>query len=306
MVGRIGGRDTAVGMAYSPYAEALVTEQPGLVDYVEMPFEQLVATPQAAEIGDRVALVLHCASLSLAGNVPPAPETVARLEHWIEATRTPWLGEHLAYVRADGVLREVAEHPAFATGTAAGEPFNVGYTVSPQLSEAVLDRVAEARAGWQERLGLPLLLENGPIYFDMPGSTMSQLAFIDALCARADSQLLLLDLAHFAISCHNLRLDPFAALERLPLERVVEVHVSGTRHQSGLHWDDHTEPAPQIVFDLLERLLRRVVPRAVTLEYNWDARFPRDILSRDIGRVRRLLADRPARNAWTPIALTRS
>ena len=306
-VGRIGGRDAAVGIAYSPYAESLVVQEPGLIDYVEIPFEQLVATPAAIAVADHVPVVLHCASLSVAGNAAPSADLVEQLERWIERTRTPWLGEHLAYVRADGVFRELAEHPALL-GDAASGPFNVGYTVSPQLSEPILERVVNAGAHWRERLALPLLLENGPMYFSMPGSTMTQFDFIRAMCARSDSMLLLLDLAHFTITCENLMLDPFDALESLPLERVVEVHVSGARYQSGVFWDDHTEPAAPIVFELLARLLQRVRPRAVTLEYNWDVRFPREVVRRDAARVRQLLADAECRTptSWMPTELTRS
>lgn len=302
---RVGGRDAAVGIAYGAYAEALVAQEPGLVNYVEIPFEQLVATPSAIGVAERVPVVLHCASLSLAGNVPPSADLVAELERWIRRSGTPWLGEHLAYVRADGPFRELAEHPAL-TGAASG-PFNVGYTVSPQLSPAVLQRVAGASEHWRERLGLPLLLENGPHYFAMPGSTLSQLDFVRALCERSPDALLLLDLAHFAITCENLQLEPFTALASLPLERVVEVHVSGARRQSGVAWDDHTEPASPLVFALLAHLLERVLPRAVTLEYNWDAHFPREVVRRDAARVRTLLAAAECRpSSWTPIELTRS
>jgi uncharacterized protein len=303
-----GSTSTAVGLAYSPYAEALIGEAPGLVDFVEIAFEQLAGTPNVAELGRHVPIVLHCASLSLAGNVPPAAETADELARWIAVTKTPWLGEHLAYVRADGVFRELAEHAAFAAGSAPIAPFNVGYTVSPQLSDGVLERVAAAVGAWTRRFGLPVLLENGPVYFTMPGSTMSQFAFLRALCARSEDVLLLLDLAHLWATCRNTGADPFDALDSLPLERVVEVHLSGAREQSGVAWDDHVEPAPPVVFELLERLLARTTPRAVTIEYNWDAGFPLEIVERDVGRARSLIAAAANRSepTWKPIALTPS
>ena len=284
----------AVGIAHSDYALALVKAEPTLLDFVEVPFEQLVAAPRAAEISAYAPVVLHCASLSMAGNAEPEPAVVDLLAHWIAETGTPWLGEHLAYVRADGLWRELAEHTAFApAGQAAdaerpGGPgcFNVGYTVSPQLSEPILERVAAANAAWESRLGLPVLLENGPMYFSMPGSTFSQAGFLSALCAASPERRLLLDLAHLACTCANMRLEPTETLDALPLERVVEVHISGAGRQSGVMWDDHTRPASPLVFELLERLLARVMPRAVTLEYNWDGAFPLSALRADVARVR--------------------
>lgn len=67
------GADTAVGLSYSSFAERFVAQRPGCVDFVEIPFEQLVHTPLAVGLGGEVPLLLHCASLSLAGNSPPRP-----------------------------------------------------------------------------------------------------------------------------------------------------------------------------------------------------------------------------------------
>lgn len=288
-----GGR-TAVGLSYSAFAQRVVSEQSELIDFVEIPFEQLVHTPEAIRLRESVPLLLHCASLSIAGNSPPAPSLVSRLRECIEDTATPWLGEHLAYVRADGVWREVAEHPALLAGglspDIAAVPFNVGYTVSPQMSGPILDRVLERTLEWRKELKLPVLLENGPIYFPMPGSTMSQLEFIGSLCSRSKDVLLLLDLAHLAITCRNFDLNPDAVLDALPLDRVVEVHLSGISEQADAAWDDHSDAAPAMVFNLLDRLLRRTRPQAITLEYNWDNDFPSDILRRDLDRVRDLVS----------------
>ncbi len=297
--------ETAIGIAHSDYANELIVNEPGLVDFVEIPYEQLVRVPRAIDIKEHVPVILHCASLSLAGNVAPDQTTANQLAHWVDVSETPWLGEHLAYVRADGVFRDIAGHEAFcdplgrngANGSPStpsapdrnGAPFNVGYTVNPQFSEPILNRVIANTVYWEQRLGVPVLLENGPMYFSMPGSTMSQSEFICALCMRQQALSLLLDLSHFAITCSNLELDPLEALDALPLERVVEVHLSGAREQEGLVWDDHSLPAPAIVFELLAHLLRRIKPRAVTFEYNWDASFPRDILRRDIERTRILV-----------------
>ncbi|HEV7878740.1 DUF692 family multinuclear iron-containing protein [Bradyrhizobium sp.] len=289
---RVFGARTAIGLSYSAFAEKVVAEGTERIDFVEIPFEQLIHTPEAIKLRDKVPLLLHCASLSIAGNLPPPPALVERLLECIDQTGTPWLGEHLAYVRADGIWREVAEHPALLAGTDAdgpsAMPFNVGYTVSPQLSDPILERVLGNTLDWRQQLGLPVLLENGPMYFQMPGSTMSQSEFIQELCARSDSVLLLLDLSHLAITSANIQLDPHALLDSLPLDRVVEVHLSGMSVQSGVTWDDHSGGAPPAVFALLERLLREAKPRAITLEYNWDHDFPLDILHRDLERVRDL------------------
>ena len=83
--------------------------------------------------------------------------------------------------------------------------------------------------------------------------------------------------------------DATKEIGRLPLERVVEIHISGLNKQSGVVWDDHATPAPAAVFDLLERVMQRARPRALTLEYNWSPNFPQAILKAHLERVRRMV-----------------
>src|SRR5262249_20783504 len=102
---------------------------------------------------------------------------------------------------------------------------------------------------------------------------------------------LLLDVTHLLIAATNLGFDASDALERLPLDRVVEIHLSGVGMQSGLAWDDHARPAPESGFALLDQALDRARPRAITFEYNWATNFPEMLLAEQISRVRERLAE---------------
>ena len=268
--GRVAGLETAVGMAYSGQALRVLHENPELCDYVEVPVEQVARDPEALAIKEHVPIVLHCATLSIASSTDPVADVVDGISRMITETASPWLGEYLAFHRE-------------------GE-WDMGFTISPQFSHEVLDRVTSAVEKWSREQACPLVLENGPIYLDLPGAEMSQVQFIHALFESAPSAFLLLDLSHLLITCRNLSLDPVATLDALPLERVVEVHVSGLREEGGLWWDDHARPVPDEEFELLRRLLGDCRPRAITLEYNWDPRFPTEVLLRDFGRVRELVA----------------
>ena len=268
---------THVGLAHGPGVLEAIDANPGLVDYVEIPFEQLRHTSTLASIQETIPLVLHCASMSVAGFVPPTESTLEAIGREAGRTGTPWIGEHLAFVTADPL--EGGD----------GSPTNLTYTVCPQLSEEVVERACDNVAALARRFPVPLILENSPQYFPIPGSTMSMVEFIDAVLARCDAGLLL-DLTHFAITMHNMRGDAVREIERLPLERVVEIHVSGLNVQSGIAWDNHAIPAPPLVFELLARVLARVRPRAITFEYNWSPDFPRRVLRAQLERARSLLA----------------
>jgi len=270
---------TSIGLAYGPSTHEFIDANPGLVDYVEIPFEQLRHSPGSASIQEVIPVILHCASMSVAGFVPPTEATLDAIEREAERTRTPWIGEHLAFITADGLKTEAGN---------ANPPTSLTYTVCPQLSEEIVQRVVDNIASLQPRFGAPLILENSPQYFEVPGSTMPMVDFIGEVLSRCDVGLLL-DLSHFLITMLNTGADAATEIGRLPLERIVEIHISGLNVQSGVVWDDHATPAPPLVFELLKRVLERAHPRAITLEYNWSPTFPEAILKTHIGRVRQAL-----------------
>lgn len=268
-----------IGLAYGPGVAEFFDGFSAAVDYVEVPFEQLRHSPGLiAELQEIAPVYLHCASLSLAGFVEPAFETVSAVAAMASALHTPWIGEHLAFISA-AALDDAASKPAHT----------LSYTICPQLSMEVVERVAANITALQPQLPAPLILENPPQYFTVPGSTMSMSEFVAAVLERSEADLLL-DLTHFLITSLNMGADPIQDLERLPLERVVEVHISGLGRQSGVYWDDHSVLAPPDIFDLLERTLKRARPKALTFEYNWAPRLPLQLVLAQMNNARELLA----------------
>lgn len=280
---------TAIGLAYSPGVVRFVEEFPGQIDYVEVPYEQLRHTPNVALLQEQIPLVLHCASMSVAGDAPPSESTLNEIQYWAERTRTPWIGEHLAYMSAKPILTaadQLADQPVAAD---EGAPVSLHYTVCPQLDQKTLDRAIGNVRSLQKRFSTPILLENSPQYFEIPRSTMSLMDFIRGFFAGTENGLLL-DLTHFVVSSRNTGYDYHKEIQTLPLERVVEIHVSGFSVQSGVAWDDHAIPATLEVFELLDVVLERARPRAITFEYNWDTNFSQQILLNHIQRVRDKIA----------------
>src|SRR4030095_16222771 len=90
-----------IGMAYSNYTPRFLREHPNVIDYVEVPFELLCFDSSVLQISTFTSIVLHCASMSIAGSVLPTKQTVTAVQDWIHRTRTPWLGEHLSFIVAE-------------------------------------------------------------------------------------------------------------------------------------------------------------------------------------------------------------
>ena len=85
--------------------------------------------------------------------------------------------------------------------------------------------------------------------------------------------------------------DPRHEIRKLPLEQLVEIHVSGCDMQEGIVWDDHASFADETVFELLDLVLRSATPpKAITFEYNWEPYLPDRILSDQIARVKEMVS----------------
>jgi uncharacterized protein (UPF0276 family) len=247
-----------IGLALGPGVPQIIDHNPGLIDYVELPFELLRHDPSAIKAEALAPIVLHCASMSIAGFVPPSDDTLGAIAALAERTNTPWIGEHLAFMSADPLRQGAALH----------EPTTLTYTVCPQLSEEVLQHACNNITQLQARFAMPLIVENSPQYFEVPGSTMSIVDFTAEVHRRCKVGMLL-DLTHFLISARNMGFDPNLEVRRLPLENLVEMHVSGMDVQSGTAWDDHAGLADESTFELMRTVLQRARPRAITFEYNW-------------------------------------
>ena len=272
-------RHVAIGMAQGPGLASFVAHHPQLLDYVELPFELLRHDPSAIQAEQLAPLVLHCASMSIGGFVPPSAATLDAIAAQAERTGTPWIGEHLAFMSADPL-----------PGGALHDPTTLTYTVCPQLSEEVLDHACDNIARMQARFAVPLIVENSPQYFSIPGSTMSIIDFVAEFHRRSNVGMLL-DLTHFRISAMNMNFDPRREILRLPLDKLVEVHVSGFDIQEDTAWDDHAGVADEETFELLGLVLDRARPRAITFEYNWAPDLDQEIIVEQIINVRSMCRD---------------
>jgi hypothetical protein len=270
---------TSLGLAHGPGILDFMDRNPGYVDYIEMPFEQLRHNPGLASVQEVAPVVLHCASMSVAGFIPPSQETTDAISQESARTQTPWIGEHLAFVSADGISEEADRDTA---------PTNLTYTIAPQLSEEAVERVAINLSSLRPKFSAPIILENSPQYFPIPGSTMGMADFVAMVSSQCDVDLLL-DLSHFMITSINTKVDASKEIEKLPLERVVEIHLSGMNLQDGIVWDDHAVPAPPEMFDLLAQVAKRARPRALTMEYNWES-LPHPVIVSHLERARNILA----------------
>jgi len=93
-----------------------------------------------------------------------------------------------------------------------------------------------------------------------------------------------LDVAHARVSAAVLGVDVYDYLSDLPLNRVVQIHVSGPRMRDGRLVDVH-EALQETDYALLDFVLERTQPQVVTLEYIRE----REALREQLFRLRSIL-----------------
>jgi uncharacterized protein (UPF0276 family) len=260
--------DLGVGIGWRPEIAGVVAELPHL-RFCEVVAESIhtdapLSGPLATLRARGVTVVPHGVRLSLGGAEPVAPKLVARLAACAKLLESPLVSEHIAFVRAGGI--------------------EAGHLLPIPRTKASLGVLAENYARTVDGLdGVPLALEPIATLFDWPDDEYDEADFLNALLDRTDA-LLLLDVANVYANALNRGQDAVALLDRLPLERVVYVHVAGGRLHEGLYHDTHTDPVPPPVLDLVTALSERVRPAGWLLERDGDYP-PADVLRGELAAI---------------------
>jgi uncharacterized protein (UPF0276 family) len=205
-----------------------------------------------AAAAERWPAVPHSVSLSIGGPDPldaPLLEAVAGLCRQLQA---PFYSDHLCYSTVNGgQLHDLLPLP-----------------FTHEAAAHVVGRVAEVQA----RLEVPLVLENATFYAHMPGAEMDEAAFLCTVLEAADCGLLL-DVNNVYVNSRNHGFDPVAFIDRLPLQRVRQLHLAGHTIEDEAIIDTHIGPIIEPVWELYRYTLARAGRMIPTL-IEWDQEIP--------------------------------
>jgi uncharacterized protein len=202
-------------------------------------------------IAERYPVVLHGVSMSIGSTDPLDMAYLQRLRRLADEIGARWVSDHLCWT---GVLGR-----------------NSHDLLPLPLNEAVLAHVAARVRRVQDVLGRPLVLENPSTYLRFRDSTLDEPEFLRALCEATDCRLLL-DVNNVHVSCFNAGTDPQDYLDRVPFERVVQLHLAGHQHCGTHIVDTHDQPVCDDVWSLFRTAWRRTGGVATLVE--WDGDVP--------------------------------
>jgi len=213
---------------------------------------------------ERYPLVTHGLTLGFGAVEPFEATYVGALKSFLHRIGAPWHSEHLCFTGTDGVvLHDLMPLPR-----------------TRQAVDTAVARIVELR----DRLELPIAIENISYYADVGQPELGDQPFLLEVLERADAKLLL-DVNNVFVNSQNHGFDPRAYIDRIPVERVVQLHVAGHFvRPDQLLIDTHGEPVRQEVYDLLDYTLRRTGPVPVLLERDQNFRGFDELLE----EVRRL------------------
>lgn len=201
---------------------------------------------------ERWPIVCHGVSLDLGGTAPLDREYLRRLKQLADDVDSPWVSDHLCFTGVAGV--------------ALNELLPI-----PRTEEAVRHVARRVRQA-SETLERPFLVENVSSYLDpSPAGSMDEAAFACAVTEEADCGLLL-DLNNVYVNGVNFGFDAGEMLSRMPLHRVVQLHLAGPELRGKLLLDTHGAPIRDEVFDLARHAIRRIGPTSALVE--WDNNLP--------------------------------
>jgi uncharacterized protein len=286
-----------------PYIAGLPPDlyQSDIVDFVEVTPETIC---RQRAIGQSITMDIVPDQLNR------ARETCAQLPmvvHGVELSIGSACGWNVAYLEMLDLFQRNwpfvwhSEHLGFQTvQSGTGLVLEVGVPLPVPPTKEAVDLISERSTEICRRYEVPFLLENPAYYIsELPSDPEigDDIGLIDAIMKRSGCYLLL-DLHNVYCNSLNHGLSPFAILDRVPLDRVVEIHVAGGASKDGFWMDGHNGPVPEPVWELLECALSRA-PNVAGVVFEMLDEFAEtfgvDAIEKELRRAREIWARRRTR-----------
>lgn len=273
MLPRTSPTGVGLGLRLKLARELLSTEQ-SAASFLEIaPENYLHVGGERARVLDAVRerwpVVCHGLAGDLAGSAPLDREFLDDLRAFLERVGAHWYSDHLCLTHvAGGEFHDLIPLP-----------------FSVEAGRRAAKRIRDVR----DHLQLPMAVENISAYARMPGGDMDEPDFVRFVVEESDA-LLLLDVNNVYVNAVNFGFDPRDYIMRLPLERVVQIHIAGhTEERPGLLIDTHGAPIVDPVYALLEWTLPKL-PRPVPILLERDHHIPPLAeLEQELHRVRHIV-----------------
>ncbi len=257
-----------VGLGYRPEIADETLESREKIDFLEVISENYmkagVVQRKNLARAEAFPIIPHGVELSIGTTGDIDYDYLKSLKKFLHEIKAPWWSDHLCFTGNDhNRLHDLLPLP---------------------FSKEAVTHVANRVKKIQEFMEVPFLLENISSYFVLPGSEMTEAQFIAEVLEEADCGMLL-DVNNVYVNSYNMKFDPIAYVDQLPIDRVVQIHIAGHRKVKSIIVDTHGAQIIQPVYDILAHVLQKTDVKAILLER--DQLFPKfDNIISELDRIR--------------------
>jgi uncharacterized protein (UPF0276 family) len=247
-----------------------IFEHTPAVDWFEIISENYMDTGgkprrNLSRIAEHYPIVMHGVSLSIGTVDPLNSEYLQKLKRLIDEVNPAWVSDHLCWT---GVAHKNTH-----------DLLPVPYT--EEALKHIVQRIREV----QDFLERPIALENPSTYLEFKSSSMPEAEFIARMAEESGCNLLL-DVNNVYVTCYNHRLDAKAYLDSLPLDRVIQIHLSGHTNKGTHIIDTHDNHVVDEVWNLYKYVVNKA-GRTPNTMIEWDDKIPEfPVLYSELEKVR--------------------
>lgn len=260
-----------------PHYTHIFEHQPK-IDWFEIISENFMDTggrPQRnlAKIREHYPVVMHGVAMSIGTVDPINSEYLKKLKNLADWVKPAWISDHLCWT---GIAHKNSH-----------DLLPVPYT--EEALKHIVSRIGQV----QDYLGREIALENPSTYLEFKTSHIAEAEFISEMAKQSGCNLLL-DVNNVYVSCYNHRLDAKAYIDALPLDKVIQIHLSGHSNMGTHIIDTHDDYVVDEVWALYKYVVHKAgrVPNTMV---EWDDKIPEwDVLVAELGKAKAAAKD--ARN----------
>ena len=265
-------RGVGVGLR-SPHYQTILEQQPA-VPWFEVLIDNYMNEGgyplyYLEQISEHYPLSFHGVGLSLGGLDTLDENYLARLKQLMERFQPELVSDHLCWTSHNGIH--------------SNDLLPMPYT--PEAVKHVAERIDAV----QNYLGRRILVENVSSYMRYQCSEYSEAEFFAEVVETADCDILC-DVNNIYVSASNHDFDPLLYLDKLPKERIKEMHLAGFEDQGSFLLDTHGEAVHEPVWELYVKALELFGPVPTLIE--WDTNLPEfEILLSERAKAEQFLQD---------------
>jgi uncharacterized protein (UPF0276 family) len=242
--------DKCLGVGINYRSEIIVDIQKNInsIDFIEINTERFFIDHYhypLYQIIHSLPVVLHGLTLSVGSDQSISQVYLDNLLHTLNYVNCKWFSEHISATNVNGV--------------------EIRSLMPIEFTESRVKIIVQKIKKIMALTNITFLLENITYYYSMPNNSLNEAQFITEILDKSNCGLLL-DINNLYVNSINHQYDPYEFIDKLPLERLVEVHLAGCDYIHDMLVDTHASRTKKEVLSLFKYVCQKAYIFGVVIE----------------------------------------